>query len=188
MATLLTYPDEQMPPALKRKVLSVLRADWPTSAMDEDGLIHDPATHPTSLVLVEGEAVLSYLAIPSKVIEHAGDTYKAYGLSSVITNAAHRHQGYGSRIVTAAREFIAAGDADIGVFTCDPPLANFYARCGWTVMEGTTVVGGTRARPFPSDSLDKCTLMDFFSAKAQRRRADFEGVPIYLELREDDLW
>jgi hypothetical protein len=30
--------------------------------------------------------------------------------------------------------------------------------------------------------------MAFFSEKARAHRADFEGVAIYLDLREGDLW
>jgi hypothetical protein len=83
---------------------------------------------------------------------------------------------------------IAGSDADIGVFTCDPPLVDFYVGCGWTLMEHTSVIGGTRKKPFPADSLNKRTLMGFFSPKAEQHRSDFEGATLYLELREGDLW
>jgi hypothetical protein len=55
-------------------------------------------------------------------------------------------------------------------------------------MERASVVGGTRAKPFPAASLGKCTLMGFFSERARRQRADFESAPIYLEIGEGDLW
>ena len=189
MIELRTYPDDTLPPDLDARVLALLQSEYP--ALFVAGVprsLNDPRTNPTLMVLLDGEEVVSYLAIPSTTIRQAGTAYKAYGLSSVITNPSYRRQGYGHRIVTAARDFIAASDADIGVFTCDPPLAGFYARCGWTLMEGTWLVGGTREKPFPSNDLGKCTFMEFFSEKARAHRADFEGVPIYLDLREGDLW
>jgi len=184
-----TYLNDTLPPALDARVLALLQAEYPGMFIGRtQRSLNDPRTHPTLLLLMDGDDVISYLAIPSKIIQHAGREYKAYGLSSVITHPSFRRQGYGHTIVAAARGFIAASDADIGVFTCDPPLVDFYVGCGWSLMGGTWLVGGTRENPFPSNELDKCTLMGFFSEKARARRADFEGVAICLDLREGDLW
>jgi GNAT superfamily N-acetyltransferase len=186
---ILTFPDDTLPPELDARVLAVLRAEYPEYFTERtQRSLNDPDTNPTLMVLVEGEEVMSYLAIPSKIILHAGEAYRASGLSNVITNPSYRGRGYGSRIVTAAREFIAASGADIGVFTCDTPLVDFYVRCGWSMIAGTWLVGGTREKPFPSNLFDKRTLMGFFTERALAHRADFEDVPIHLELREGDLW
>jgi aminoglycoside 2'-N-acetyltransferase I len=189
--TLLTYPQDLLPPHLKDAVVDILEREWPSVFKREDLLgrpLHDPNKHPLMVLLVENDTVLSCLAVPSTLIHLAGDTYKASGLSAVLTDAGYRGRGYGRLLVTAAREVIAGSDADIGVFTCDPPLVPFYVGCGWTLMEHTSVIGGTREKPFPADSLGKGTLMGFFSAKAREHRADFEGATIHLELREGDLW
>jgi hypothetical protein len=106
----------------------------------------------------------------------------------VLTVPAFRGKGYGERVVRAATAFMEQDRADIGLFTCDPSLRTFYERCGWTQLEGASLVGGTRARPFPSDSLGKITFARFFSARAQARRDDFMGAAIRLDLREGDLW
>jgi predicted acetyltransferase len=185
------FPSETLPHAFKEQVIDILAREWPSVLSREEQLqqpLHDPESHPVALVLEENGQVLSYLVIPSRVIHHAGNSYKASGLSAVITHPAYRHRGYGRHIVMAAREVIAATDADIGVFTCDPPLVSFYACCGWTLMEHTVVIGGTRAKPFPADVLGKRTLMGFFSEQARTRRADFEDAAIYLDLRDGDLW
>lgn len=184
-----TYTNDTLPPDLDARVHALLQAEYPDVFVGRmQRSLKDPCTHPTLMLLLDGDEVASYLAIPSKTIRQAGREYKAYGLSTVLTHPTFRRQGYGHRIVTAAREFIAASDADIGAFTCDPPLVDFYVSCGWTLMEGTWLVGGTRENPFPSNELQKCTLMAFFSEKARAHRADFEGVAIYLDLREGDLW
>lgn len=186
---LLTFPNDTLPPELDAQVLAMLRAEYPaivTSAAPRS--LNDPRTNPTLLLLVEDAIVLSYLAIPSQTIHHAGQVYKARGLSSVITHPSHRHHGHGGQIVTAARDLIASSDADIGIFTCDPPLVGFYQACGWIVMPSTVVVGGTRDNPFPADSLGKCTMMGFFSSGASGRQTDFQNSAVYLDLRPGDLW
>ena len=109
-------------------------------------------------------------------------------MSGVLTVPAFRGKGYGERVVRAATAFMEQDGADIGLFTCDPPLRTFYERCGWTLLEGASLVGGTRTRPFPSDTLGKITFARFFSARAQAHRNDFVGAAIWLELREGDLW
>jgi len=132
--------------------------------------------------------VLSYLAIPSTVIHHAGCTYRASGLRAVITHPLYRHHGYGRQIVTAARAVIAASGADLGMFTCDPPLVAFFVQSGWMPMEHTAIIGREGLCARPADSLGKCTLTGFFSKKARRHRRDFVGASLYLNLREGDLW
>ena len=140
------------------------------------------------MLLAEDGQVGAYLAIPSTTIEHAGRTYRASGLSAVSTHPEQLRQGHAARLVTAAREQIEAGDADLGVFTCDPSLVPLYEACGWVHMPATVVVGGTRAQPFRADTLGKATLMGFFSPAARAHRVDFAGADVYLELREGDLW
>lgn len=140
------------------------------------------------MVLTDNDEVHAYLAIPTRTISHAGAELRASGLGAVVSHPNSRGAGYGAKIVVAARELIEASGVDIGIFTCDPPLVAFYARCGWDPMPSTVVVGGTRERPFRADSLDKGTLMAFFTPHAQAHRADFVAADVYVDLREGDLW
>jgi aminoglycoside 2'-N-acetyltransferase I len=176
---------------LKGQTLEALRAEWPdafSGAKAERTQLNDPALHAMIFSLVVGGRLASHLSVPRKSIEHRGELYNAYGLSGVLTVPAFRGKGYGEQIVRAATAFMEEDGADIGLFTCDPPLRPFYERCGWTVLEGASLVGGTRAEPFPSDTLGKITFARFFSARAQARRNDFAGAAIWLELGEGDLW
>ncbi|MDP2327521.1 MAG: GNAT family N-acetyltransferase [Dehalococcoidia bacterium] len=191
LATVLTCPQDDLPLHLKRQALEVLAAAFPGGRSVEERLnrrLHDPRTNPVCMLLVEGEQVLAYLAILSTTIEHAGRTYRVSGLSAVSTHPHHLRQGHAARLVTSAREWIEASDADLGVFTCDPPLISLYQACGWAHMPATVVVGGTRAQPFRADTLGKATLMGFFSPAAQAHRSDFDEADVYLDLREGDLW
>jgi aminoglycoside 2'-N-acetyltransferase I len=56
---------------------------------------------------------------------------------------------------------------------CSPataPLKGFYEKSGRHELDGTVLVGGTPANPFPSDQpgIDKVTMGDFFSSRARR--------------------
>jgi len=134
-----------------------------------------------ALAQFDAGRVLSVLDILSKEIEHAGERYAARGLSAVVTDEALRGRGHGRALVDAARRRIAAGGADLGLFTCDRSLSSFYESAGWSTVPGAVVVGGTPDDPFASDQLpDSVTFAGFFSAKALRGAATFADARIAL--------
>lgn len=191
MIKLLQFLQEDCPLDIKEQIILLMRREWPQAFENavEDVLWPDnPETHPTSLILIENNVVLSHVAVPWKYIDHEGQTFKAFGLSEVMTNPSYRNQGFGSKLVREAVSLIESQTADIGIFTCDPPLVGFYAKNGWEQLKNAYLVGGTHNQPFRSDSLGKCTLARFFSNKAQKYRHHFENSDIYLELGEGQLW
>jgi hypothetical protein len=75
---------------------------------------------------------------------------------------------------------MAVGGADLALFTCDADLAGFYTGCGFVVLDGATVVGGTPQDPLRSDTLGKVTLARFYSDRARASAAAFEHCDIEL--------
>jgi aminoglycoside 2'-N-acetyltransferase I len=99
--------------------------------------------------------------------------------STVVTPRALQRRGHGLRLVTAAREAMAAGDWDLGLFTCDRPLQPFYERAGWRRLPGAVLVGGIAAAPFASDQpgFDKVTMAGLRAIRSSRyrRSGQFRG-------------
>ena len=128
-----------------------------------------------------GEVTAS-LAILTKVIDHAGQRFRASGLSTVVVRTDQRGRGHGHQLVAAARELMARNGTDVGLFTCDRTLLHFYESAGWQHLPGVVLEGGTLAEPFPSDQpgFDKVTLGDFFSNSARLHRDDFVEARIAL--------
>jgi aminoglycoside 2'-N-acetyltransferase I len=184
-----SFPQHAVPPALHTQVVALQDQAWPRDS-GEPPTDHDPALHPVAMLLVDdGDLVLASLAILSKPITHDGQRYAASGLSTVVTDQAQRGRGHGHRLITAAREQIAASGADLGIFTCDRPLAVFYQRAGWRVLPGTVLIGGTPEAPFPSDQFDKFTLADLVTDHARDHAASFDNTRIELYPGEiDKLW
>ena len=147
------FPEAAVPLALRLQMVALQDQAWPVQQPTHPPPWHDPALSPVSMLLVSEERVLAALDILHKDIEHAGERWAAAGLSAVVTDVAERRHGYGSRLVIAARERIAASGADIGLFTCAPSLQAFYERAGWEHLPGTVLIGGTPENPFPSDAL-----------------------------------
>ncbi|MEV4263667.1 GNAT family N-acetyltransferase [Kribbella sp. NPDC049584] len=157
--------------------------------MSSDALVHDPALDPLSMLLIDNDTVVAALDILHKTVVHAGNTFRAGGLSTVVTRKDLRGHGYGLRLVSAARAEMT--DLDLALFTCDRPLQPFYERAGFQVLPGTTLIGGTPEDPFPSDQpgFDKVTLAAFFSDSARQAAGTFGHSRIALHPGPiDKLW
>ncbi len=212
-----SWPASLVPPLWRRQVVALQEQAWPSDptalagvthdpaaaagvvddAADASGVIHaaaagvihDPNLRPVSLLLVDDGTVLAALDILSKDLSHDGRRYAAAGVSTVVTDRARRRQGHGRRLVTAAREAIQAGGADLGIFTCDRPLQAFYESAGWSPLPHAVLVGGTPEEPFPSDRLGKLVLACFFSERARRHARSFDHARIELYPGPiDKLW
>jgi GNAT superfamily N-acetyltransferase len=188
---IVSFPEAEVPTDLRVQVLALHAQAWPDpgDGSDEPRVGHDPALRPVSMLMVDDGRVLAALDILSKDITHRGEGYAASGLSTVVTDHAHRRKGYGRHLVLAARDAIRDSGADLGLFTCDRPLQAFYESAGWRVLPGAVLVGGTPDAPFPSDQFDKVTLASFFSRKAQEHEEDFHQSRIELYPgNRDKLW
>lgn len=196
---ILTFPERDTPPALRRQVVESREQAWPRErpadpAQDgqaQDEQAQDPALRPLSMLLVEDGRVLASLDVPRKDLRHAGRWFAAGGLSAVVTRRGVRGRGHGGLLVAAARETMAAEGLDVAVFTCDRPLRGFYARAGFRPLPGAVLVGGNAEEPFPSDlpGFDKVVMADFLTPTGRRWRHTFPHSRIALHPgRPRSLW
>ena len=189
-----SVPEATVPTELKVQVHTLQERAWPSwrgADIPADQPIHDPALRPVSMVLVDDGRVRAALDILHKEIAHAGRSWKAGGLSTVVAREEDRGRGYGRMLVAAAREAMAAEGLDNGLFTCDRYLQGFYERAGWRVLSRSALIGGTPDAPFPSDQpgFDKVTMAEFFTVEAKQAAAAFENSRIELYPGAiDKLW
>jgi hypothetical protein len=185
-AAILSFPQAGVPAELEAQVRAMHAAE-PTRR--EPVRPHDPALRPMTMLLVSSGCVISALDTLAKDISHAAKRFAARGLGRVVTRVDARRMGHGRRLVMAAREAMAASAADLGIFTAAAPLRPFYESCGWDVLAGCVLVGGTPQRPFPSDQFDKLTFGAFFTAHARRHAHAFSHARVALRSGEiDRLW
>ncbi|MCY0937336.1 GNAT family N-acetyltransferase [Streptomyces sp. H34-S4] len=117
---------EVLPAGPAAQVAALEAQAWPGSAPG-----HDPALAPRAVLLLDADGRLAAsLALLHKPVRLAdGRTYRAAGLSAVVTRADLRGRGYGSRLVAAARAELAADPAvDLALFSCDRELVPFFAQ------------------------------------------------------------
>src|SRR5258708_15155964 len=93
------------------------------------------------LVLVEDGLLHSYAAVVRFQLQHAGQQYSAYGLTSVFSYPTSREKGYGQQVVHAATNFIRRSGVDIGFLLTRPALEQFYAKRGWEAIMSAPLIG-----------------------------------------------
>ncbi|MBZ9668544.1 hypothetical protein FJ970_28875 [Mesorhizobium sp. B2-1-8] len=78
---------------------------------------------------------------------------------------------------------------DFGVFTCDPPLAGFYARAGaWLIMPDAVLIGSRARDALRSDTLGKVVLTRLFSSKAITAELEITHSTVELDLPVGQFW
>jgi GNAT superfamily N-acetyltransferase len=176
----LIYLTTELPPTLQGQILSFLRMTWPKGFFEQnqtpDWLAHQE-NYPLHFVLVDDGMLISHTEVVWKYLEHAGETYKAYGLSGVFTHPSFRERGYGGQIVEAATTHIKRSDADIGMLWCAPSLKGFYSRSGWIGLEKSKTLIGPKEAPNVNHLL---LMMLFLSQKGKHSQPAFESEPIYF--------
>ncbi|MGW6783138.1 MULTISPECIES: GNAT family N-acetyltransferase [unclassified Streptomyces] len=182
------FAEAGVPAALAAQVADLEAQAWPGSTPG-----HDPALTPRTLLLVDDEGTVgAALSLLYKEIRLGARTYRAAGLSAVVTRTAVRGQGLGGRLVAAARAELAADPAvDLALFSCDRPLAPFYEAAGFAPLPGTVLVGGTPEEPLATDTpgFDKVVPAAFFTDTPAEDREAFTGVRVPLHPGSiDRLW
>ncbi|MET9698765.1 GNAT family N-acetyltransferase [Streptomyces sp. NPDC006529] len=178
--TIATYAEADLPPALAAQAAALEARAWPGAAPG-----HDPALAPRTMLLLDAPgAVAAALTLLHKEIRHAGRTYRAAGLSAVVTREDVRGRGHGGRLVAAARSALALRPGpDLALFSCDRGLAAFYEAAGFRRLPGAVLVGGTPQDPLATDApgFDKVVLADFFGPTHEADpAAAFAGTRIGL--------
>lgn len=187
MPLLIQSREADFPLFLKRQVLALSYLEWPQAFSappgDEEPLNY-PDLDPFCIALLEDELLLSYTGVQSIKLGEC----RVSGISGMLTHPDHRGQGAGRRVLAAATRLMVDTGSDIGLFTCDPPLAPFYAAAGWEIRDDTPLVGGTREKPFSSAQFDKVTLVQAFTERGREELARRLAAPIELALGEGRLW
>ena len=184
---LVQYPQENCDKRIAEKIAALEDTAWPREG-GKTVFPSAPGSYLTSFVLMETGMAVCHVGIRKAVLSHRGEEYLAYGLSEVVTHPDYQKRGLATQMIKQAAQFIRAQQPDISIFTCAKDKTDFYARGGWKPVPGACFVGGTKEKPFRSDSLHLVTMMMFLSPKSELHRKEFEHTDIIFELGENQLW
>ena len=97
MPELFSYAHREFPAALNWQAVSFMRVEWPWI---EGGILKETYgadLDPVHFALVDDGLLISYAAVVSTHVEHAGETYAMRGLGNVFTYPSSRRRGYSRR-------------------------------------------------------------------------------------------
>jgi predicted acetyltransferase len=154
--------------------------EWPDAFPATQEFLTSDQYHPLHFVFVEGDILVSHVAVVWKMLTHEEQTYKTYGLVSVMTFPSYRNQGYGIQLITKAKKYIEQTNGDIVIFHSDQ--IGFYEKVGFEYVEKVKLLKGEPDHPIPDDERP---FMLFLSEKAKTNRSDFESKPVYFGR---DVW
>jgi len=173
--------DGELPEKLKWQILSFLRFNAPEGFVGENenrDWINNPEDDSIHIAITtENDILVSYCAVVKKQLKHAGEIYKCWGLTGVMTYPPFRGKGFGKQAVDIGTKIIKESNIDIGMFHCSHNLKDFYVKSGWEPMQNTTTLKGNKENPQKSDEL---MMMLFLSDKAKSHKLDFETKPVYF--------
>ncbi len=136
---ILQFPESDVPSLLRRQVLALQEQAWPSEvppppyAIDP---VHDPALNPISMLLINGNTVVAALDVLTKTIEHAGQSFLASGLSTVVTDSARRGQGHGQTLVVGGTRVHRVHDGRYRAVPRDPPLLSSTCAAAGSILPG----------------------------------------------------
>ena len=190
MTQLRRYAQADCPVAVRGQIIQLLKLAWPATFKEDvpEWPTEAAELNPISFVLSVSDLVVCHAAVVSKSIVHVGSQYLAFGICAMVTAPKFRRRGFGRLVFEDATKYMEQERADIGVFTCDGALQEFYECNGWSVSTKAPLIGGTKEKPFRSDELGKVTLLNMFSDRARAARKAIVSVPIQIELGEGKLW
>jgi GNAT superfamily N-acetyltransferase len=179
MPDLRLIPSTELPRELKCQILSFIRVEWWWIFRDHDRFwdYTHKSTHPVNVVITERGQVISHAEVNWRLVEHAGASYKVYGVSAVFTFPAFRQEGYGTQVIRAATDFIRGSDADVAMLFCLPQLVPFYEHVGWEAPPNAQILYGDQDYPHEEEI---ATCMLFVSERGQAAREAFSTRPVYV--------
>ncbi len=178
------FKSQDLPEKFKCQILSFMRVEWFEGFQGKHRLrdwITKQGVYPVNFILEEDGILISHLEVVWKFLAHAGEEYKAYGLTGVFTYPAFRRQGYGLQLLQVAKDYIQRqGDADIVIF--HSVVKGFYEKAGFEPMKSMLTLIGDPKNPGRSNETG---FMLFLSEKGKQGREHFEKGTLYFG---DETW
>ncbi len=134
---------EDLPEALAWQLFTAARVifheffaeirDWSEITKGFDGVEH--------LVLLDGELLVSHLALIHTRVRWNETEARVLGVAGVMTLPSYRERGLVPWLFRLVNEDLKEGGADFGLLFCDPEMNRYYAKQGWSAFPGKTTFG-----------------------------------------------
>jgi GNAT superfamily N-acetyltransferase len=171
-----SYLKLDVPREIAIQIASYVRFQWP-AFIGRNKPLWEGTPYPNycrHFVLTDGDVLISHAIVSARWLEHRGQRFNVYGLSSVFCYPTHRGSGFGEQIVAAATNYIREQeDADLALLFCGERVRSLYERQGWAHIPALKV------RYAENKEFNDGFVMTLLVS--QRARAhDFASEPLYV--------
>ena len=174
------YRDGAKPPLpFHYQIQSFVRMMWSDGDdYDIDYGLNAPSSSMV-VVLANGNTLISHVEVICTALELAGQSYKCYGLSGVMTYPAFRKRGFAGQVIDTAAALIREDpEADVALLWTAHHNVPFYVAHGWEAMPNLMTLTGDRTQPDVFD--EEMRMMLFLSEKGKAARPAFEQGRVYV--------
>ncbi|MEA2707956.1 MAG: hypothetical protein QOF78_557 [Phycisphaerales bacterium] len=176
MPELRSYLKLDVPREIAIQIASYVRFQWP-AFIGRNKPLWEGTPYPNysrHFVLTDSDVLISHAIVSSRWLDHGGEQFNVYGLSSVFCYPTHRGSGFGEQIVAAATDYIRQQkDADLALLFCGERVQTLYQRQGWEHVAGMKIRFGDN-----KEFNDGLVMTLFISERA--RAHDFSTEPFHV--------
>jgi predicted N-acetyltransferase YhbS len=140
-----SYRKVDLPRDVAVQIASAVRFIWP-AFFGQKTPLWESTKYPSEglhFVVTDADVLISHALVTSRMLQHIGESFNVYGLSSVFCYPTHRGTGLGEQVVAAATDHIRQqADADLALLFCGERVKSLYLRHGWEHLPGLKVIYG----------------------------------------------
>lgn len=172
---------------VRQEIAALLERVWPNpeplASSQCDAPTHREALSARSFCCREEGRLVGYAGVVQMTVRHAGQDYRAAGLSCVAVLPDWQGRGVGRAVVGAASDWLKAQSGiDFGIFTCQPSLAGFYNGAGgWESCPDMVLLSSHEKEALSSENLGVVVMLRLFSEKARKNESALRREPVNLD-------
>ena len=178
MPQLQQFTLDELPDHFGWQMLDFVRIHWfDIYSHEQEANFFPKQWHSLSFIVAEKKALYSAATAIWQDREFQGETFRAYGLTAVMTYPAFRKKGYGLQVVAAATDYIKQqADADLAILWTGTDLEGFYNRTGWEHPRDFTVSIGDPDNP----EISNYPMLLYLSDRGCALRDSLAGQTLYF--------
>lgn len=127
-----------------------------------------------TVVIQDADTVIAHLAVIDRIIKAGVQQFRVAGVANVCVLPEHRGKGLSDQILNAAMQEAGKGQFECGLLFTGENIKRVYARNGWQVLPGVTVIRVENGREI-------CRQQNAVTMRYPLRRTEFPPGVIHLQ-------
>ena len=93
-----------------------------------------------SVIMIQQQQIAAYLSVVDRLIRVNDEQVRIAGIGNLFVMPAHRKTHLSTQLLDIVAKESHKRGYDYGLLFCEPEIQNVYARCGWRMLVGQTII------------------------------------------------